>query len=127
MQWLRLLVMRWLKIPVTVDIKRFVFKGEPVTSFGPEHYENWAKLWQLAPGLYDSWYMALGETIKSMAATPANEAHHGERIRLCQRAVDLWQNLQLANNAEKSLNAHWAEVQAAQESGNRGVNTSQIL
>lgn len=112
--WIRSLLMRWLDIPVNVEIKRFIFKGEPVEDFTEKHYESWATLWQTAPGLWDSWYLALGEVIKKMEALPATKENDGERIRLCQRAVDIWQNLQIANEAAKNLNDYHERQQRQQ-------------
>ncbi len=125
--WLRPLLMRWLEIPVSIEHKRFVFKGEPIDSFGQEHYEAWAAIWQTVPGLWDAWYMALGQTIKAMADLKATDENHGERIRLCQRAVDLWANLQFANAAADDLNRLHAQRQREQESGRMTSATQQVM
>lgn len=125
--WLRPLVMRWLNIPVTVEHRRFVFKGEPIEQFTQEHYEAWATIWQTVPGLYDVWYQALGEAIDKMSTLPAIDANHGERIRLCQRAVDLWANLQIATKSAKDLNALHAQRQREQETGRINSASQQVM
>lgn len=125
--WLRPLLMRWINIPVAIEHKRFIFKGEPLESFGPEHYEAWAMIWQTVPGLYDVWYKALGETIGDMAKLPAIDANHGERIRLCQRAVDVWSNLQIASSAAKEINAFHAQRQQEQETGKAIKASQQVM
>lgn len=113
--WIRSLLIQWLDIPVSIEVKRFVYKGEPVEEFTLKHYEAWATLWQTAPGLWDSWYLALGEVIEKMEKLPATKEHNGERIRLCQRAVDIWQNLHVPNKAAQHLNEYHDRQQKQQK------------
>ena len=64
-----------------------------------------AGIFHLVPGLREEWHYALGEVIGQMAKTPADAAHHGRLIQLCQRAVDLWQCLSLPEKAAADFNA----------------------
>ncbi len=72
-----------------------------------------AGIFHLVPGLHNEWHSAMGQVIADMAKTPADDAHHGRRIQLCQRAVDLWQCLGMPEKAAADFNRLMQQTQVA--------------
>lgn len=103
MSWLKAWVAKLLGVQLVIRKHEFTLRGERLERFGPEHYKTWGNLFALIPGLEDSWYSALGEAIGEMAKLPAKEEFHLERLRLCQRVVDIWQNLGIPTAAAAQL------------------------
>lgn len=127
--WFRALLIRWLKIPVvihshTASVERVDF----VESYTPEHYKTWAAIYKLIPGLYTVHYNAMREVMENLEKLAATDANAGERIRLTQRAVDCWKNLEFANNSAKSLEAFFAaKREQTQEQSNLPNGGSNLI
>lgn len=101
--WLKSFLMRVFRVPVRIHIHRI----EPAPDRLPDidrQDEAMADIFALVPGLQREWHNAMNQVIESMAKTPATDAYHGERIRLCERAVGLWNCLELPNKARDSYN-----------------------
>lgn len=100
--WFKLLVARLLGLKLRVmEIRHHPEDLPPMA----DRVKAMAGIFHLVPGLREEWYNALGEVIGQMAKTPADDAHHGRRIQLCQRAVDLWQCLGLPEKAAADFNS----------------------
>lgn len=100
---IRLALMRVFRVPVRVTVQRMEVGPERLPDTA-ERLRIMAGVFHVVPGLREQWMDGLDDVITSMAKTPATEAFHGERIRLCQRAVDLWQCLRLPQEAAKKYN-----------------------
>lgn len=112
--WLRAFLMRLFRVPVRVVIQRMEIGPDDLPGL-TEQLKAMAGIFHIVPGLREQWMDGLNEVITKMAKTPATDAYHGERIRLCERAVCLWQNLQLPKNSADRLNAFTQKVEEVQQ------------
>lgn len=101
--WLKVWLMRLFRVPVSMSISRIEIKGSDTVPEA-EQLRAMSAIFNLIPGLQDDWMRALNQVIEEMAKVPADEKGHGRRIQLCQRAVDLWQCLQMHKHAAAKYN-----------------------
>lgn len=108
--------MRWLNIPVSLVVHDVKIESDFDTAFQPDsHIKAFANIYTLVPGLQAENYRALCEAMEKMKALAATEANNLERVRLCQRILDCWQNFDMPRTAALRLREYYAAHSIAQE------------
>jgi hypothetical protein len=94
---------------VEVKLQILAIKGEDVREFTLDHWENFARLFLLVPGLRECWEADLSAAIDALSKVPPRPEFEGERIRLAQHVADLKRNLDIPRLAVEHINAVRAE------------------
>lgn len=103
MQWLKTLLMRWLDIPKTVSVIRIKVDAEGDGDMTIESLTAMAGVFRNTPHLQASFMADFRDTMTALEKLPGDAQF--ERLRLAQKACDLWRCLSIPLNAVHAANA----------------------
>lgn len=101
MQWLKALILRFFDIPE--HIIKVQVDGEPAGEPTFDSLMAMAGMFRTVPGLQESWMADFRDTMLTLEKLPG-EAHF-DRVRLVQKACDLWRMLSIPRTCILAANA----------------------
>src|SRR5689334_23345576 len=108
--------MRWLRRLFGVPTFELKIAGEPVREFNLDHWVGIAGMFRKVDGLEACLQSDFRDVMTKLRELPADDKSHGERIRLVQKAVTLWDFLEMPRHAIAQANTLRDSLRKEQES-----------